>query len=164
VGSKQVYKVLVVGAGKRGKHHAVAFRNHPRFELAGVSSRDPEKLAKVAAELGVSRTSTDPLAFAKEIRPDVFCFCTPPAVCLDLIKIGVESNARLIAYEKPLALSMWNATPVTDQMAFAAPFSSIGRIRPRLRPPKTARTEQLSTTAWDQSIWPLRESQFSNTK
>ena len=58
----------------------------------------------------------------------------------------------------------WNATPVTDQMALAAPFSSIGRIRPSLRPPKTARTEQLSTTAWDQSIWPLRESQFSNTK
>ena len=58
----------------------------------------------------------------------------------------------------------WNATPVTDQMALAAPFSSIGRIRPSLRPPKTARTEQLSTTAWDQSIWPTRESQFSNTK
>ena len=49
-------------------------------------------------------------------------------------------------------------------MALAAPFGSIGRIRPRLRPPKTARTEQLSTTAWDQSIWPLRESQFSNTE
>src|SRR5215469_12241508 len=58
----------------------------------------------------------------------------------------------------------WNATPVTDQMALAAPFSSIGRIRPSLRHTKTARTEQLSTTAWDQSIWPLRESQFSNMK
>jgi hypothetical protein len=30
----------------------------------------------------------------------------------------------------------WNATPVTDQMALAAPFSSIGRIRPSLQPPK----------------------------
>jgi predicted dehydrogenase len=120
VGSKQVYKVLVVGAGKRGKHHAAAFRNHPRFELAGVSSRNPEKLARVAAELGVSRTSTDPLAFAKEIRPDVFCFCTPPAVRLDLIEIGVESKARLIAYEKPLALSMNEAIKIRQVVRTAA--------------------------------------------
>jgi hypothetical protein len=33
-----------------------------------------------------------------------------------------------------------------------------------LQPPKIARTEQLSTTARDQSIWPFRESQFSNAK
>jgi len=112
VGSKQIYKVLVVGVGKRGKHHAAAFRNHSRFELAGISSRNPEKLANAAAELGVSRTSTDPLALAKEIRPDVFCFCTPPTVRLDLIKIGVESNARLIAYEKPLALSVNEAIQI----------------------------------------------------
>ncbi len=30
---------------------------------------------------------------------------------------------------------------VTDQMALAAPLSSIGRIDPSLRPPKTVRTE-----------------------
>jgi len=112
VGSKQVYKVLVVGAGKRGKHHATAFGNHPRFELAGISSRNPERLAKAAAELGVSKTATDPLALAKEIQPDVFCFCTPPTVRLELIKIGIESNARLIAYEKPLALSMNEAIQI----------------------------------------------------
>lgn len=58
----------------------------------------------------------------------------------------------------------WNAAPVTDQMPLAAAFSSIGRIRPSLQPPKIARTEQLSTTARDQSIWPSRESQFSNAK
>src|SRR5436305_11922472 len=83
------YKVIVVGMGKRGKHHAAAFRNNPRFELAGICSRDPERLEKAAAELGspprlgdppamrvpggavasggagAVRTSTDPLALAK---------------------------------------------------------------------------------------------------
>lgn len=49
-------------------------------------------------------------------------------------------------------------------MALATRFSSIGRIRPCLQPPKTARTEQLSTMARDQSIWPSRESQVNNTK
>jgi hypothetical protein len=37
------------------------------------------------------------------------------------------------------SFNQWNATPVADQMALAAPLSSIGRIRPSLRTPKTAR-------------------------
>src|SRR5215471_5296270 len=83
--AKKVYKVLVVGAGKRGKHHAQGFKNNPRFELAGLSGVSPERLAQAAAELGVRKTSLQPLALAKEIQPDVFCFCTPPAIRLDLI-------------------------------------------------------------------------------
>jgi len=53
---------------------------------------------------------------------------------------------------------------VTDQMAFAARFSPVGRIGTCLPPPKTARIEQLSTTVRDQSICPQRASQSSNTK
>ncbi|PYX30025.1 MAG: hypothetical protein DMG77_11115 [Acidobacteria bacterium] len=82
--TNKVYKVVVVGMGKRGKHHALAFKNNPRFELAGICTRDAANLAKAAAELGVSSTSTDPLAISREIRPDVFCFCTPPQVRVDL--------------------------------------------------------------------------------
>jgi predicted dehydrogenase len=108
----RVYKVVVVGMGKRGKHHAVAFKNNPRFELAGISTRDPAKLEKAAAELGNPRTSTDPLALAREVRPDIFCFCTPPTVRLDLIKAGIQSKAALIAYEKPVALSMNEAIEI----------------------------------------------------
>lgn len=58
----------------------------------------------------------------------------------------------------------WNAVPIANQMALAATFSPICRIWASLQPPKIARTEQLSTTARDQSIWPSRESQFSNAK
>jgi predicted dehydrogenase len=63
-------------------------------------------LEAAAAELEGVRTSTDPVALAREIRPDIFCFCTPPDVRLDLIRAGIKSGARLIAYEKPIALSM----------------------------------------------------------
>lgn len=112
MGAKRIYKVVVVGMGKRGKHHALAFKNNPRFELAGVCTRDAGKLAKTAAELGVSRTSTDPLKISKAIQPDVFCFCTPPQVRMDLIKVGIDSGAQLIAYEKPMALSMNEAIEI----------------------------------------------------
>src|SRR5205085_2076143 len=99
------YKVVVVGAGKRGRHHATAFKANPRFELVGLSDVVPALLEKLAADLGGIRTSTDPGALAKAAKPDIFCFCTPPSVRLELIKIGVDSGARLIAYEKPIALS-----------------------------------------------------------
>ena len=110
----KVYKAVVVGMGKRGKHHALAFKNNPRFELAAICTRDRSKLERAAAELGNPRTSTDPLGIAREVRADVFCFCTPPAVRLDLIKIGIASGAKLIAYEKPIALSMNEAIEIRE--------------------------------------------------
>jgi hypothetical protein len=53
---------------------------------------------------------------------------------------------------------------IADQVTLAAPLGPVGRIRTCLDPPKTARTEQLSTTALDQSICPPRESQFKSAK
>ena len=115
----RVYKAVVVGLGKRGLHHATAFKNSPRFELAGIATRDPARLAKAAAELGHPRASTDPLALARDVRPDVFCFCTPPTVRLPLIKAGIESKAALIAYEKPIALSMNEAIEIRRAVSAA---------------------------------------------
>ena len=57
-----------------------------------------------------------------------------------------------------------NPAPVANQMAFTAQLGPVGRIRSRLGPPKTARTELPSTTALDQSIRPWRASQSSRTK
>lgn len=54
-----------------------------------------------------------------------------------------------------------NAVTIANQVALTAMLSPICRIWPSQQPPKTARTEQLSTTARDQSIWPPRESQSS---
>jgi predicted dehydrogenase len=110
--SGQTYKVVVVGLGKRGRHHAAAFRANPRFELAGIASRDAAALATAAAELGNPRASTDAAALCREVKPDIFCFCTPPQVRLGLIRMGIASGARLVAYEKPVALSMNEALEI----------------------------------------------------
>ncbi len=58
--AKKIYKVVVVGTGKRGKHHALAFKNNPRFELAGLADSSPEQLAKASAELGIIRLRFNP--------------------------------------------------------------------------------------------------------
>jgi predicted dehydrogenase len=99
------YRVIVVGMGKRGLHHAAAFAGSPRFELAGIASRDRKRLNAATAKLGAVKTSSDARALAQEIKPDVFCFCTPPDVRLPLVTIGIESGAKLIAFEKPVAMT-----------------------------------------------------------
>jgi predicted dehydrogenase len=97
-------------------HHATAFQKNPRFELAGVCTRDPKRLAAAVEALGPVAAGSDPAAMARSIRPDLFCFCTPPTVRRELIEVGIGSGARLIAYEKPIALSMNEAIAIRQML------------------------------------------------
>src|SRR5207245_3144579 len=101
----KVYRVLVVGMGKRGLHHATFFKANPRFELIGISSRDPARLKNALNNFGNVPSSGDARGLAQSARPDIFCFCTPPSARLDMLKLGIECGAKLIAFEKPVALT-----------------------------------------------------------
>ena len=108
------YRVVVAGMGKRGMHHAAAFAASSRFELVGIASRDQQRLTAAAGKLGDIRASTDVQALATELKPDIFCFCTPPAVRLPLIEVGIQSGAKLIAFEKPVAMTSADYVVFTD--------------------------------------------------
>ena len=99
------YRVVVAGMGKRGMHHASAFAANPRFELVGISSRDRTRLDQAVSKLPGVTASTDAGALAGELKPDVFCFCTPPEVRLPLVETGIAAGAKLIAFEKPVAMT-----------------------------------------------------------
>jgi predicted dehydrogenase len=99
------YSVLVVGMGKRGMHHAAAFNANPRFRVTGICDIDPKRLEDAAAKLGQPRTGTDAAALGKELRPDVFCFCTMPHLRTPFIQAAIASGAKLVAFEKPVALT-----------------------------------------------------------
>ena len=97
------YRVVVVGMGKRGVHHATAFAGNPNFDLVGISSRNEGRLAAAAEKFPGVTASTNARQLAGELQPDVFCCCTPPNVRLPLIEIGIDCGAKLIAFEKPVA-------------------------------------------------------------
>ncbi len=97
------YRAVVVGMGKRGMHHASAFFKNPRFELAGICDIDQKRLDDAAPKLGNPKTGTDAAALAKELKADIFCFCTLPNLRLPMIELGIASGAKLIAFEKPVA-------------------------------------------------------------
>lgn len=99
------YRVTVVGMGKRGVHHAAAFAANGRFEVAAVCDQDAARMEAAAAKFGAAFRGTDAREAALAAKADVFCFCTPPSVRAEMIRIGIESGARLIAMEKPVALT-----------------------------------------------------------
>ncbi len=110
------YKVVVVGMGKRGMHHAAAFQANGRFELAGICDIDPARLDTAAAKLGVALKGANAAEVAAAARPDVFCFCTLPNVRAEMIRTGIESGARLIAMEKPIALTSAEGFAIRDMV------------------------------------------------
>ncbi len=99
------YRVVVVGMGKRGMHHAAAFAANPRFELVGICDIDQKRVTDASAKLGGVRASTKAESLTLELKPDLFCFCTLPNLRLPFITLGIESGAKLIAFEKPVAMS-----------------------------------------------------------
>lgn len=108
------YTVVVVGLGKRGMSHAEAFYGNPRFEIVGLCDHHPERLEAAAKKFGNPATNSDPIALLLGVWPDVFCFCTQPKTRLELIRLGVESRAKLIAFEKPPALSTNEALEIMN--------------------------------------------------
>jgi predicted dehydrogenase len=111
------HRVVVVGMGKRGLHHAAAFQANERFEVAGLCDPDAGRLTAAAAKFPAAAAGADARAVAADVRPDVFCFCTPPHIRTDLIRVGVESGAKLIAMEKPVALSSAEGMKIRDLLA-----------------------------------------------
>ncbi len=81
----RTYTVVIAGMGKRGLHHAVAFQANPRFRLVGISDVDPGRLEAAASKTGCPRKSANTEELLRELKPDVFCFCTPPSVREPLI-------------------------------------------------------------------------------
>jgi len=117
------YRVVVVGLGKRGLHHATFFKANPRFVLIGISSRDPTRLQNALNKLGNVPASGDVRSLALSARPDIFCFCTPPNVRLDMLKLGIECGAKLIAlFFLPFTTESW--TTLTPLPAFVPPSQS----------------------------------------
>ena len=134
------YSVVVVGMGKRGKHHAAAFHANPTLRGRRASATSTQaRLAEAAAALGadVAGRRRTPPRWPRELKPDVFCFCTLPNLRADMIRIGVESGAKLIAFEKPVADS--SADGHGDQEAAATTAAS--------RPSSATSTATARTTA-----------------
>lgn len=103
---QKIYTVAIAGLGKRGTHHAEAVSKNPRMKLVGLCDIDAARLEEAQRRFGVEYGNTDAAQMLKDTRPDVFMFCTLPQIRLPMIRAGVEAGVKMIAYEKPIAMSM----------------------------------------------------------
>jgi predicted dehydrogenase len=103
---QSTYSVVIAGMGKRGTHHAEAVAKNPRFKLAGLCDITPDRLESARKKFGVEKVDTDAARLLADTHPDVFIFCTLPQIRLPLIQAGVDAGVKLIAFEKPVAMSM----------------------------------------------------------
>lgn len=103
--AQKTYTVVVAGMGKRGTHHADAVSRNPRFKLVGLCDIDPARLESARQKFGVDTVNTDAAQLLSQTKPDVFIFCTLPQIRLPFIQMGVETGVKLIAFEKPFAMS-----------------------------------------------------------
>jgi predicted dehydrogenase len=102
--------------GKRGKHHATAFNANPKFKVVGICDIDRARCEVAAPTLGNPEIGTDALAMATALKPDVFCFCTLPNIRTDMIKAALKGKAKLIAFEKPIAMTSKEALKIKQML------------------------------------------------
>lgn len=96
---------MVVGLGKRGGNHVTHFEAHPDFRVTAICDIRRDAIEAAAKDLSGPITGTDAREVALAARPDVFCFCTLPDIRKEMIGIAIEAGAKLIAFEKPVALT-----------------------------------------------------------
>lgn len=113
------YRVAIAGMGKRGGHHAAAFAQNGRFQVVAVCDPVQASLDKASAEVKDAKRFASAEEMLREVKPDLFCFCTHPNLRLPMIEMGIKSGARMIAYEKPIALSMNEAIEIRSAVQAA---------------------------------------------
>ena len=114
----------VIGVGALGYHHARILRDVAGSALVGVHDANPERLAQVSAELGVTPFS-DPHALLEQIDACVIAVPTQAheRAALDALARGVH-----VLIEKPIAPSLESADRILAAAAEAGVLVQIGHV------------------------------------
>ncbi|UQZ81153.1 Putative 4,5-dihydroxyphthalate dehydrogenase [Paenibacillus konkukensis] len=111
---KTLYRVAISGLGNRGWSHLAGFAAHAdRFQVSAVCSSSADKLRIVKSRFEDCLTYSDTEKMLAEVRPDVFCFATPPSVRLSYVRLAARYGVKAIAMEKPIAGSLQEAREIS---------------------------------------------------
>jgi predicted dehydrogenase len=102
-------RIVIIGCGIIGKHHALVATKHPDFVVTGLVDTDPaamEAVAAVVAAEGAARpTSYGSIAEALAAGADVAAVCTPSGLHLDQAEECLAAGVHVVI-EKPLDVSV----------------------------------------------------------
>jgi predicted dehydrogenase len=103
-------RVLVAGLGNMGRSHALAYHNHPGFEIVSLVNRSDVALP---AELGGYEIRRSFEQTLRDLRPDVASINTYSDSHADYAVMALESGCHVFV-EKPLATTVADAERVVS--------------------------------------------------
>lgn len=116
--------VGVVGVGSLGFHHARILRDLPGVRMAGIWDASPDRLAAVAAELGVEAAGgLDSLLE----RADALVVAVPTAAHEEVARAALERGIHVLI-EKPIAPTLASADRILEAAEEAGCVVQIGHI------------------------------------
>lgn len=114
----------VIGVGSLGFHHARLLRALPNTELTGVHDSRPERLAEVAAELGV-RPFADMDALLAGCDA---CVVAVPTEAHERISRAALARGVHVLIEKPIASSLEEADRILEMAEASGALVQIGHV------------------------------------
>ena len=108
------FRVALIGTSFGKTVQAIAFREHPGFELAAIAGFDGAKAAAVAAELGIPKGYGDWRAMLAEVRPDLVSVATPVDLHHPMVLLALDQGAHILC-EKPTAMHRFQAAEMHDR-------------------------------------------------
>ena len=112
-------KVLVVGLGNMGMSHALAYSRIDGYDVAGVCTRNIDKV-ELPAALALARKFNDFDTALAELKPDVVSINTLPDTHASYAIAAMQAGAHVFV-EKPMALSVADAEKVVERSAVDDP-------------------------------------------
>jgi predicted dehydrogenase len=108
------FRVALIGTSFGRSVQAVAFRDHPGFELIGIAGSDGTKAKAIAVELGIPNGYGDWRVMLGEVRPDLVSVATPTDLHHPMVLAALECGAHVLC-EKPTALHRFQAAEMHDR-------------------------------------------------
>lgn len=122
-------KVGVIGLGRMGSLHARLLATQVAgASLYAVAEPDEQARARVAAEIGVERTFSDPYDLIALAELDAVIITTPTSTHAALV-IAAASAGKAIFCEKPLALTIEEHSAMLSAVAKAGVALQVGFMR-----------------------------------
>ena len=137
-----MFKCAIIGvSGSRARGHADAYAHIRRGQLAAISSRQPEALARFGDEFGVAQRYTDYREMFAAEKPELVHVNTPPDVRLEIFQAADEAGIPALIVEKPLAIQ-------GEDLAAMRDFAAHSRVKIAVNHqlhfhPRRARLQQL---------------------
>jgi myo-inositol 2-dehydrogenase / D-chiro-inositol 1-dehydrogenase len=106
-------KSALIGYGAWGQHHARALKSVPGVNLAAISARSPQSLAKAAADHPSAKTYADYRELLAKEKPQLTCIVLPSDLHYQITRDVLESGSHVLL-EKPMALTLDHCSKLRD--------------------------------------------------